>query len=144
MNQTFMNMTQSFNFLRIFSAVFLLTAFVACADRERVYTDWDANDDALLDENEWGTAWGESGYFSRWDVNDDDLIDENEWATGRTTYFIDYDEGVHGAYGDWDVDDDNMLDENEFREGVWGYYDVDDDDLWAEEEYNVWWGTVGA
>lgn len=136
-------MKRSFNFFKILLAGFFLTAFAACADAERGYGEWDADDNALLDENEWGTAWGESGYYDRWDANADGILDENEWTTGRTTYLTGYDEGVYGGYGDWDLNDDNALDETEFREGVWGYYDADDDNYWAEEEYDSWWGTVG-
>ena len=92
---------------------------------------WDANDDNLLDENEF---YG--GYYDTWDVNDDNVLDEDEWNNASRDF------GMEGQnWADWDVNRDNRLDENEFRTGAarGNYYndwDRDGDRMLNEREYS--------
>ncbi|PRY10154.1 hypothetical protein CLV24_11571 [Pontibacter ummariensis] len=99
------------------------------------YDTWDINDDNMLDENEWNTALSDFGFddntawgWSDWDTNNDNLIDENEFGTGL---------GTAGLFSDWDMNDDNVLEEREYTEGIFGLWnDADDDGILDENEYN--------
>lgn len=125
--------------------ILLLFGFISCrAADEGAYANWDADSDARLDTNEFGTAWGEAGYYDRWDANQDNFIDENEWNAGRNEFMEGYNETEFGAFGDWDTDDDNLLAENELRDGVFGVYDANNDNYWDDTEYGTWWGTFNG
>ncbi|MBZ9567593.1 hypothetical protein [Modicisalibacter tunisiensis] len=63
------------------------------------YSDWDLNDDGLLDENEFGELDVDWDYDT-WDANDDDYVDSGEF----------YD----GIYDTYDVNDDGEWDDSEW------------------------------
>lgn len=92
---------------------------------------WDANDDNMLDENEYY-----SSYYDTWDVNDDNALDEDEWNNASRDF------GMEGQnWADWDVNKDNRLDENEFRTGAarnnnYSTWDRDGDKMLNEREYS--------
>ncbi|MDX5436488.1 MAG: hypothetical protein LPK03_04800, partial [Pontibacter sp.] len=125
------------------------------------FSEWDANDDDLLDENEF---YG--GFYDTWDVNDDDFVDEDEWTTATRDYGIenqnwsdwdtnadnrlDADEfrtgmGTTTYYTDWDADRNEMINEREYSDGIFGLWDDNDDDLLDNNEYdaryNRYYGT---
>ncbi len=97
--------------------------------------DFDANNDAMIDQSEFGTGFGEGGVFGEWDADQDQMLSENEWTAGFGNR---YDEARYGAYDEWDFDQSGGLDQNEFNEGVFSVYDEDDDDLWGETEYGAY------
>jgi hypothetical protein len=98
-------------------------------------TDFDADDDAMIDRDEFDTGFGEGGVFGDWDDDDDLQLTEDEWDAGFGDSF---DEERFGAFSDWDADASGFLDETEFNEGVFGAYDEDDDDLWGDTEFGVY------
>lgn len=115
----------------------MLVGFTACdsaTEEGREYGDIDLNGDASLDDQEFGTAWGDDGYYDRWDTNTDGFLDETEWNARRGGL-----EGYTGNFSDWDSDADNRLSEDEFRGGIYGHYDRDGDRMINEEEYNAWY-----
>lgn len=166
-----------------FTFLFALgSSFTACKDaereveepeivEERMETDvfeegvmdegfgaYDANEDDMLDENEFGesnatsfTEWdedGDSAYndeefygstFGVADANDDDMIDETEWNEGRNNLYGDY-----AGENDWDVfdkDEDGLLNSDEWNEGFadsewFNEFDENDDELVDSNEWN--------
>lgn len=118
------------------------------------YEEWDANDDNMLDRNEYNT-----GFYDTWDVNNDNRLDENEWNTAtrdwglenetwaewdtNTDGFLDENEFGTGFadnewYGEWDTDGNNMLAEREYTDGVFGLWDANDDNMLDENEYGYY------
>lgn len=66
--------------------------------------DWevfDKDDDDFLNMEEWGTAFGDGGWFDDYDANKDGFIDDDEWNDG--------------FFDDWDFNDDDMLDAKEYE-----------------------------
>lgn len=113
------------------SAVVVLMAAPALAEMG----DFDVNDDAMIDQSEFGAGFGQGGIFGDWDSDGDELLSEDEWNVG---FGDDYDEDRFGGFLDWDADQSGALDQNEFNEGVFGGYDEDDDDLWGASEYGAY------
>jgi hypothetical protein len=92
-----------------------LSLFAAPAVAQDAFGDWDANDDAGIDNEEFATGFGDAGIYDEWDADDDGALSENE-----------FNEGVYGAYDD---DDDNVIEEPEFGDlnddiGDGGFWDV--------------------
>ena len=72
------------------------------------YSQWDVNDDDMLDEEEFGAGFEDSGFFDDWDTNSDGFLEEEEFGTG--------------LYDTYDRDDSGYLEEEEFEEtGFWGF-----------------------
>ena len=65
-----------------------------------VYRDWDANDDGLIDENEWNDLdWDYT--YTDWDADGDGYLDSGEFYDGvYSTY--DADEDGHWSNSEWD------------------------------------------
>jgi hypothetical protein len=138
MNQKRIEM--AFNPLFVLSRLlpaFLLITFSACSNptEERDYGRWDEDQNANLDDTEFGNAWTKSQYFTRWDSNGDGYLDESEWHTARNENL----RGYEGSFQDWDTDGDNRLSEQELRQGMYTHYDRDGDGMISEEEYNEWY-----
>ncbi len=116
-------------------------------------TDWDANADAAVDQQEWNTGWDQAGTFGTLDVNGDGTIDENEFNTGLVANETagtgaDGGEGFSQRFGatafsDWDQNQDQMLDENELRAGVFSGYDEDQDTRLDEQEFGAFGEDAG-
>lgn len=118
----------------------LVFSFSACkVSEEEGSGRWDADNNAMIDQNEFETAWGEANYYSRWDANRDNMIEESEWNAGRNSYMRDIDEASLGMYSDWDADGDGSLSEEEFRNRTFEIFDTDRDGSLSEEEYTAWW-----
>ena len=76
---------------------------------------WDANEDGVLDNEEFSAGFGESDVYSTWDADGDGMLSEDE-----------FNEGVYGAY---DEDDSGAIEEEEFGDigddmGDGGFWDV--------------------
>lgn len=72
------------------------------------YASWDANNNDMLEENEFYAGYEESGLFEVWDTNDDGSLDQDEFG--------------EGLYGTWDANDDGMLEADELEEnGFWDW-----------------------
>lgn len=114
------------------------------AAQESDFDTWDANADAGLDMEEFGTGFGEAGTYGTWDTDSDECITSAEFNAGigeNTEAF----EEQFGAdtYGEWDANADDCLDENEFTEGVYSSYDVDDDKILTPDEFGARPGDLG-
>lgn len=69
------------------------------------YSDWDANSDGLLDENEWNDA--EFSYdLNTWDGNSDGYVDAGEFYDSTFDYF-DEDNNDYWSDTEWDDAGDN-------------------------------------
>lgn len=88
--------------------------------------DWDGDADGLLNEEEFGTGFGEEGVFDDRDADDNMLLDQEELA---------WDGEAEAPWSDWDADGDELLDEEEFNAGAFDRYDADDDGLIGEAEF---------
>ncbi|PRY10025.1 hypothetical protein CLV24_11693 [Pontibacter ummariensis] len=125
--------------------------FNATFANETNYEGWDANQNSVLEENEF---YG--GFYDTWDTNNDERVDEEEWNTGTRDYRVanqNYgewdangdgvlDENEFGAgfannnyFHDWDTDQDNAVNEREFTDGVFGLWDDNDDGILDSNEY---------
>lgn len=121
----------------------LLFVAFSCSDptEKRDYGRWDEDQNAGLDEREFTSAWGESGYYARWDINEDGYLDESEWHSAKNDFLGDH-QGAFApdsSFSEWDADGDNRLSEEEFRRGVFAHYDGDDDMMISEQEYDIWY-----
>ena len=98
----------------------------------------DANQDGIVDADEWG-AYGDE--FDSWDANDDGLIDENEWTEGVNTAFG----GTPGGgdddgplFGVLDPTDDNQIGEDEFfNDESFGELDDNEDGVLDQDEFGA-------
>jgi hypothetical protein len=115
------------------------------------YDAWDANSDAGLSENEFGT-----GVYADWDTDNDRQISEEEFTAGTDRWFgndfdaafNDWDSDGDGVinqqdfgqnwdseyYAQWDRNQDEVLDENEFSQGLYSTADLDQDQVITIEE----------
>ncbi|MDW5377686.1 hypothetical protein R6258_12210 [Halomonas sp. HP20-15] len=64
------------------------------------YSDWDLNDDGLIDDNEFGKLNNDWTY-GEWDANGDNYVDSGEFYDGIFTNF-DADENGNWDDGEWD------------------------------------------
>ena len=101
----------------------------------RYYHDsTDANQNGILDSNEFGTF-----VYSRWDMNGDGFIDDTEWGTGTTRWYpAGYSE--YKTYSAWDKDGNGRLDSTEFDTVVtttklYDTWDVNNDKILEDDEY---------
>lgn len=101
------------------------------------FTDWDLDDNDLLDGDEFGVGFDDSDLYEEWDMNDDGLLDENEFGYAADDW------GFGNEFGLWDTDDDGFLDDDEFGVGAFGLWDTDDDGFLDDEEFEAgpdWFG----
>lgn len=76
---------------------------------------WDANDDGILDNDEFNTGFGEAGVYDSWDGDGDGALSEDEFNAG--------------VFGGYDKDDSGAIEEPEFGDvgddmGDGGFFDV--------------------
>lgn len=139
-------------------ALLVSTAILTAGPAFAQYIDeWDANDDGVLSEEEWGTGFTEAGLFSEWDEDESGTIGDDEFATGLFGWFDDdddgeltaeeWDEGFDNWYGEqavnldfsnWDDNEDGYVDEEEFTDaftdaGLFGDF-ASESGLVGEEE----------
>ena len=121
---------------------------------EDEFNEWDADDDNLWTEDEFGTAFEEGGLFEDWDADDDDYLDYDELSAAFiTVYDINKDSvwtkgefdswanamGKNYEFHIWDTNDDELLDEAEFGEavkeaGIYEDWDADKNSLYSVDE----------
>ena len=92
---------------------FGLAAAPAMAEED--WGAWDANEDGVIDNEEFDAGFGESGVFGNWDADGDGMLSEDEFG-----------EGVYGSYDD---DESGVIEEPEFGDigddmGDGGFWDV--------------------
>ena len=103
------------------------------------FSDWDQDENELLDENEFYRAYAGVKYHNQWDADQDTFIDQEEWERGVANYWVAYDIGELGAFSSWDPDVHGKLSENQFRQRIVKFYDKDGDGYLNKEEYQVWY-----
>ncbi len=121
--------------------------------------DWDTNQDTVLDQAEYGTAYGENAWFSERDLDSDGFLSEDEYTTGLYGSYDRDQDGLFSEeeqqvgyrstddYGIWDGDADGALTEDEFgvglgEVGTFGTWDADSDGLLSENEFGT--GVYGG
>lgn len=92
-----------------------LSLFAAPAVAQEDVSEWDANDDAVIDNEEFAEGFGEVGVYDEWDADNDGTLSEDE-----------FNEGVYGAY---DEDESGAIEEPEYGDlgddiGDEGFWDV--------------------
>lgn len=121
--------------------------------------DWDTNQDAMVDQTEFGTAYADNGWFGEADMDDDGYLSEDEFNTGLYGSYDADDDSLFSEeeqqvgfsmtedYGAWDSDADNALSEDEFGAGMtevgtFADWDADSDGLISEDEFGA--GVYGG
>lgn len=111
----------------------------ATGDRSEFGT-WDANNDGMLDNNEFRTRFNDGGWYGDWDGDRSGTLTNEEFGTANTSWgtapegvetnglFESWDadkngqlvgdEAANGAFSVWDRDRNNTIDTNEFNAGV--------------------------
>lgn len=120
--------------------VLSLTAAVACAGNPEpdvavglapgTFEAWDADQDEVLNDDEFAVNWDDP--FRAWDRDDDGDVDSAEFAIGVGTEVDEF-----GGYAAWDADRDGLLDEDEFVDGAFALFDQDDDGVISESEWDA-------
>ena len=127
------------NTLRIaLTASLLSVSGIAAAE----FSDWDADGNGALSQEEWNTGWENEGAFDTWDSDDDGLLSQNEFETGigDGEAFADNDDF---GYDLWDTDGDGLLDSDEVNEGFYNTYDENSDNVIEEPEYDDFGDDMG-
>lgn len=136
------------DFTSICTAVLILLIFPMSAcnvpGSASGYEQWDENNDALLDQEEFAHAFADAGFYDNWDRDNDGFLDKNEWKEGWGTYHSDYNEDAYGTFEDWDVNADGKLGKNEFQEGIFEIFDEDGDSFVSEDEYYSWYEEISG
>ncbi len=90
-------------------------------------SDWDANEDAMLDRDEFRTGIGaESDRWNEIDADQSGEVDEEEFQAGM---------GAEAeGWGESDADQSGGLSQEEFGDAQFDQYDQDQDDMLNEEE----------
>lgn len=88
---------------------------IAPAMAQEDWGAWDTNDDGVIDNEEFGVGFGESGVYDDWDADDDGMLSEDEFNTG--------------VFGSYDEDESEGIEEPEFGDlgddmGDGGFWDV--------------------
>lgn len=86
----------------------------------------DANQDGILDRNEYYDSMADSGVFSEWDTDNDSLLSEDEFNEIGNDY----------GFDTWDTDDNYYLDAAEVYDGYYTVYDKDEDGHWNATEWD--------
>lgn len=99
---------------------------------ENTYDVWDADDNDLLDENEWYLGYDYS--YGDYVVTDFDAVDTD--GDG----YVDYDEyesslGNTDLFNEWDVDQDQTLNNNEIARMVFNNWDYDNSNFIEKTEW---------
>ena len=85
-------------------------AWYADADDAGTFGDWDANDDDMIDSNEFEEGIATYPVYGDWDVDGDDRLTDDEYADG--------------VYDVWDLDNDGNVNQVEFERGYDSLYYV--------------------
>lgn len=103
---------------------------------EADYGRMDANEDRMLDRDEYAAV---GGSFSDWDRDQSGTIDQDEFtAWGQDTWGEDYNEEQSaGLFEDWDENEDAELTEDEFGSEE-AFTEWDEDESGALEEDEGW------
>lgn len=125
----------------LLASTFALSLLAAPAIAAGEFSDWDANGDAGIDNEEFAAGFGEDvGVFDEWDTDDDGALSQEEFDAGYgqlDTAEANFDGEV--GYDAWDANDDDLLSDDEFYDGVYASYDDDGDNIIEEPEF----GDIG-
>ena len=77
------------------------------------YGDWDADDNNVLNENEFF-----EGFFGVWDNDDSNNISEEEFKSATDNLFMNYQFNEYGQFSDWDADASGEISNEEFMKGM--------------------------
>lgn len=122
----------------LFLGFLLLIVFAACNTNQEVgygYADYDRNQDARIDRDEFNTVFSNQGEFEKWDIDNDRRLTSDEWNKGFNNYGSSYPYEEKGLFDDWDTDGDTYVDDEEYNEGFFDLFDADDSDDITEEEW---------
>lgn len=100
------------------------------------YGAWDPNTDTQIDENEFFEMFGNGDYYSQWDADGDGMLAEEEWKEGFSDTYEDRE--YDGAFGDWDSNSDGYLDSDEYSAGTFNMWDEDGNGYIDNDEYDIW------
>lgn len=145
----------------LLTAAFVLFGTVANAQYVAKYSsfdDWDGDHSGLVEVEEWNEAYHSTGVFSDWDANDDEFLDNQdfletnwqlwdetdddrlnamEWSTSMREW---YGESDYGSFTDWDENGDGFVDAKEYEStfantNLWKGWDTDSDGVLNEDEF---------
>lgn len=102
-------------------------------DRQGWYEKWDANNNGMLENEEFSKL--ATSNFEDWDMNDNDLLDKEEIvANWSYTFPMDYRDNW---MSEWDSDGDGNLDQSEFNQGIFEFLDIDDSGALENDELYI-------
>lgn len=95
----------------VFGAALLTAAPLLAQDM----SEWDANADGVIDQEEFTTGWNDVGAYGEWDADGDGSLTEEEFNAG--------------LYNGYDADDSGAIEEPEFGDvgddiGDGGLFDI--------------------
>ena len=144
--------------MKFASASAIAALMTAPAFAQENATDWDANQDQMVTQDEFDTGWGETGTFGEWDADASGAIDQEEFDLGVEAGFdadasgdlddeeqtaMDESDWADADMATWDEDASGDLNEEEFNQGVFGEYDEDESGDWNEEETAMFQDDAG-
>lgn len=95
------------------------------AEVQTAFSDWDADSDGMLTEEEFRSWWADANPFERWDVDADANLSEEEWSA---TFDADM--------GEVDLDGDGNVTRQEVEDALFGIWDDDGDGRLGEDEWH--------
>jgi hypothetical protein len=97
-------------------------------DPEIIPDDWDTENDGVIDEDDWGSM-----VYTTGDLNEDLEWTEDEW----NEFTANWEDVNWGNWNDWDADGDEILSEEEWETGIADQGWFDDWDLDGDDELNT-------
>ena len=99
-----------------------------------IWPNYDADSDTYVTEEEFGTAYGESGLYTTYDTNTDMYLDEDEYNTGYVGAGFD----TADNYGTYDADGDGRISQDEVNAGLFARMDTDGDGRISRTEFSAY------
>ncbi len=116
------------------SAAAILFAGSAFAQAGYDLSQVDANQDQMVDRDEFRAAYGDD-VFGRWDANSDGVLTRDEYQAGMENWG---DDDVSSLYDPWAEDESAEMNPEDFEEGIWTHYDVDQSGTLEPAEVQAW------
>lgn len=122
---------------KINTAVILsLSLFILCCETDQYVSEYDDNNDEVLNREEFNHAITDQEYFISWDLDEDNRLNQEEWTEGFKTYSSEAAEKE--VFEDWDINKDNYVDEQEYNERSFELWDENKDEGITIDEYTAW------
>ena len=138
--------------IKAFGAAALVAGLYALPASAAMPSDWDANADAGLTNEEFANRFKTMGVFAKWDTDKNAMISQAEFTAGMTAHGEAFKTRFVGTensdlYATWNKDGAEGLTEKEFYDAIYGAYDDNRDNTIQDAEFgdiNTDIGTSGV